>query len=169
MITNEKLAEEFLNPKLKSIIFWILKNNEDTEDCIQQSYASAHAALPQFRGGSTLSTWAHQIAKNKAINMLRARKYKVSIETQDEDGHVNPILIAKDDVAKNVANSELGKKIEAAIAKLSAEHRKVFILAEVEERTFEEVSGITGAPVATCRTRLHYAKKQLQGILLDCR
>ena len=63
--------------------------------------------------------------------------------------------------------NELKEKLNEALQTLSIKHRTVVVLFEIEGLSHQEIAQITGTSEATVRTRLHYAKQQLQAILKD--
>ena len=66
-----------------------------------------------------------------------------------------------------MAHNELKGRIEEAIEKLSADHRAVILLKEVEGHQYNEIAEITGVSIGTIMSRLFYARKKLQSLLKD--
>src|SRR5690242_13935266 len=71
------------SPRMLAVTRRILNSEEDAKDAVQDAFVSAFRGLPNFEGGSLLSTWLHRIAVNAALMKLRTRKRKPerSIET----------------------------------------------------------------------------------------
>ena len=57
------------------------------------------------------------------------------------------------------------ERIHAALDELAPEHREVLVLRYVEDMTYEEIARVVGCEVGTVRSRLHYAKRALRGVL----
>ncbi|MEJ0056187.1 MAG: sigma-70 family RNA polymerase sigma factor [Bacteroidota bacterium] len=75
-MSPENLSKEFeqVRGQLKSFIFRITVNTEDTQDILQDTYIKASAKLSGFKGDSSLKTWIFSIASNLAKDHLRAKK-----------------------------------------------------------------------------------------------
>ena len=63
--------------------------------------------------------------------------------------------------------AEVRQRIEAAIAKLSPEHRTVILLKEMEDLQYHEIAETVGCSIGTVMSRLFYARRKLQTLLKD--
>ncbi len=158
--------------RIYATIYHMTSNHEDANDLAQDSFIKAFQALKSFKGGSSFYTWLYRIAVNKTINFLKQRKNRIHMSLNDMDFNAehNPDLIAliSDKTPRREAGlSELQEKLNAAMLKLSEPHRLVVVLHDVQGQSHEEIAKIMDCNIGTVRSRLFYARQQLQGYLND--
>lgn len=151
----------------------ILKNDDDTEDAVQEAYLCAWRALATFRADARLSTWLVRIAVNEALGRLRRRGGQVVPLTPylDTDGttpeqymQANP----DDQPEHSAMRTQLRQQMEARIDTLPDQFRTVFMLRGVEELNVEEVAAALDIPEATVRSRFFRARGLLrEGLARD--
>jgi len=158
--------------RIYATIYHMTANHEDANDLAQESFIKAYQALKSFRGGSSFYTWIYRIAVNKTINFLKQRKNKYHLSLNDID--FNPendpelvALISTKTPHHDAGLSELQKKLNEALLKLSEPHRMVAVLHDVQGMSHEEIASIMGCNIGTVRSRLFYARQQLQGHLAE--
>ena len=143
-------------------------NQQDALDLCQEAFVRAFEALQRFEGRSRFRTWLMRIASNTCIDHLRQSKlrrvgeFDEQVVTGDER---LPGRRAPSDPTLAPERDETMAAIEAAVAQLSPEHRQVFVLHEIEGLTYDEIAEVAGCPAGTVMSRLHYARKRLQGLL----
>jgi RNA polymerase sigma-70 factor (ECF subfamily) len=147
-------------------------NHEDANDLAQETFIKAYSALKSFKGDSSFYTWVYRIAVNKTINFLKQRKNKVSLSLNDLDFNIenDPELVAfvsDKTPRRDIALTELQEKLNKALQKLSDVHRMVVTLHDVQGLSHEEIATIMDCNVGTVRSRLFYARQQLQAYLSD--
>ena len=130
------------------------------------------SALKSFKGDSSFFTWVYRIAVNKTINFLKQRKNKTHMSLNDLDFNAehDPDLVAlvSDKTPRRDVNLiELQEKLNGAMQKLSEIHRLVVTLHDVQGLSHEDISKIMGCNTGTVRSRLFYARQQLQAYLSD--
>ncbi|HVU09136.1 MAG TPA: sigma-70 family RNA polymerase sigma factor [Verrucomicrobiae bacterium] len=158
--------------RIYATIYHMTSNHEDANDLAQESFIKAFQALKSFKGGSSFYTWLYRIAVNKTINFLKQRKNKLHLSLNDLDFNAehDPDLVAliSDKTPQRDAGlSELQKKLNEALLKLSEPHRLVVVLHDVQGQSHEEIAKIMGCNIGTVRSRLFYARQQLQAWLTD--
>jgi RNA polymerase sigma-70 factor (ECF subfamily) len=158
--------------RIYATIYHMTANHEDAGDLAQESFIKAFAALKTFKGGSSFYTWIYRIAINKTLNFLKQRKNKhhLSLDDLDANAEHDPDLLAliSDKTPQRAAGLvELQEKLNEALLKLSETHRTVVVLHDVQGVSHEEIAGIVGCNVGTVRSRLFYARQQLQGYLAE--
>ena len=158
--------------RLYSTIYHMTSNHEDANDLAQETFIKAHSALKNFKGDSSFYTWVYRIAVNKTINFLKQRKNRRSMSLDDLDFNVenDPDLVAlvsEKTPRRALALAELQEKLNAAMQKLSDVHRLVVTLHDVQDLSHEEIANIMECNVGTVRSRLFYARQQLQSLLSD--
>jgi len=158
--------------RIYATIYHMTSNHEDANDLTQESFIKAFQALKAFRGGSSFYTWLYRIAVNKTINFLKQRKNKhhFSLNDLDFNAEHNPDLVAliSDKTPHRDAGlAELQNKLNEALHKLSEPHRMVVVLHDVQGVSHEEIAEIMECNIGTVRSRLFYARQQLQGHLAE--
>lgn len=158
--------------RIYATIYHMTSNHEDANDLTQETFIKAHKALKNFKGDSSFFTWVYRIAVNKTINFLKSRKNKIHLSLNDLDFNAehDPDFIAfiSDKTPRRDLNlSELHEKLNEAMQKLSDVHRLVVTLHDVQGLSHEEISKIMDCNTGTVRSRLFYARQQLQGYLSD--
>src|SRR5687767_2543085 len=158
--------------RIYATVYHMTSNHEDANDLAQETFIKAYSALKSFKGDSSFYTWIYRIAVNKTINFLKQRKNKVSLSLNDLDFNVenDPELVAfvsDKTPRRDIALSELQEKLNVAMQKLSDVHRMVVTLHDIQGLSHEEIANIMDCNVGTVRSRLFYARQQLQAYLSD--
>jgi RNA polymerase sigma factor RpoE len=158
--------------RVYATVYHMTSNHEDANDLAQEAFIKAFHALKSFKGGSSFYTWVYRIAVNKTINFLKQRKNKhqMSLDDLDFNAEHDPDLVAliSDKTPRREINlSELQEKLNEAMQKLSEPHRLVVTLHDVQGMSHEEIAKIMDCNIGTVRSRLFYARQQLQAHLSD--
>jgi RNA polymerase sigma factor (sigma-70 family) len=158
--------------RIYATIYHMTSNHEDANDLTQETFIKAYKALKNFKGDSSFFTWVYRIAVNKTINFLKSRKNKIYLSLNDLDFNAehDPDLVAfisDRTPRRDLSLSELHEKLNEAMQKLSDVHRLVVTLHDVQGLSHEEISRIMDCNTGTVRSRLFYARQQLQGYLSD--
>ena len=158
--------------RVYATIYHMTANHEDAHDLAQESFIKAYQALKTFKGDSSFFTWVYRIAINKTINFLKQRKNRTHISLNDLDFNAEHdpdlmALISEKTPRRDVRLAELQEKLNAAMQKLSDVHRLVVTLHDVHGLSHEEISKIMDCNTGTVRSRLFYARQQLQAYLSD--
>lgn len=158
--------------RVYATIYHMTSNHEDANDLAQEAFIKAFHALKSFKGGSSFYTWVYRIAVNKTINFLKQRKNKAQISLDDIDFNAEHdpdlvALISEKTPRREVNLLELQEKLNIAMQKLSEPHRLVVTLHDVQGLSHEEIAKIMDCNIGTVRSRLFYARQQLQAYLSD--
>lgn len=158
--------------RIYATVYHMTSNHEDANDLAQESFIKAFQALKSFKGGSSFYTWLYRIAVNKTINFLKQRKNRIHMSLNDLDFNAehDPDLVAfvSDKTPRREAGlSELQEKLNTALMKLSEPHRLVVVLHDVQGLSHEEIAKVMDCNIGTVRSRLFYARQQLQAWLSD--
>jgi RNA polymerase sigma factor RpoE len=158
--------------RIYATVYHMTSNHEDANDLTQETFIKGYRALQGFKGDSSFYTWIYRIAVNKTINFLKQRKNKWQMSLNDVDFQAehDPDLVAliSDRTPRRDLNlAELQEKLNAGLQKLSEHHRMVVTLHDIQGLSHEEIGKIMNCNVGTVRSRLFYARQQLQGYLSD--
>jgi RNA polymerase sigma factor (sigma-70 family) len=158
--------------RIYATVYHMTSNHEDANDLAQEAFIKGFQALKSFKGDSSFYTWVYRIAVNKTINFLKQRKNKTHMSLNDLDFNAenDPDLVAliSDKTPRRDANlTELQEKLNAAMMKLSPVHRLVVTLHDVQGLSHEEIGKMMDCNIGTVRSRLFYARQQMQAYLSD--
>ena len=161
--------------QIYGVTYHMTSHHEDASDLTQEAFVKAWQALKSFKGDSSFFTWLYRIAVNRTLNHLKQRKFRdskhgMSLNDLDVDAEHHPdiVSLASDKTPRRaLALEELKEKLNAAIQRLSENHRIVVTLHDIQGLPHDEIAKVLGCNTATVRTRLFYARQQLQGILSD--
>jgi len=149
--------------KVYSLALKMIRNPEDAEDVLQDTFLRAYRGIKSFRGHSTFSTWIYRITANSALMRLRRKQLPiVSIEDAEErDAPVNIADWAPGPV-EQLLSRETQQVMGQAIEELPPEFRQVFVLRDIEELSNAEVAEILELSVAAVKSRLHRARLKVR-------
>ncbi len=158
--------------RVYSVIYNLTSNREDAADLTQDTFIKAFTSISRFRGKSSFFTWLYRIAVNTTLSHLKKNRMRrfFSFENINEEASSSEILellSTKTGAEKPALMNELQEKLNDALQTLSFKHRTVVILFEIEGLSHAEIAKIMNISEGTVRSRLHYAKQQLQSILQD--
>ncbi len=158
--------------RIYATIYHMTANHEDAHDLAQEAFIKGFRALKSFKGDSSFFTWVYRIAVNKTINFLKQRKNRVQMSLNDLDFNAEHdpdlvSLISHKTPRRDASLTELQEKLNAAMLKLSETHRLVVTLHDVQGLSHEEISKIMDCNTGTVRSRLFYARQQLQAHLSE--
>jgi RNA polymerase sigma-70 factor (ECF subfamily) len=153
--------------KVYSLGMKMLRNPEDAEDVLQDTFLRAYRGLKSFQGNSTFSTWIYRITANSALMRLR-KKQLPTVSIEDADEREAPINIADwaPGPVEQLLNRETREAMEDAIGALPAEFRQVFVLRDVEGMSNAEVAEVLDLSVAAVKSRLHRARLKVRNRLV---
>ncbi len=142
-----------------SLVFKMVKPEEDAEEVAQDSFLKAFKAIKQFKGDSKFSTWLYQIAYFTAINHLR--KNKMLTSPLDMRSFCND-----DKTAIETLNNEDQKKyIQEALNFLKPIERNLITLFYLDEFSNKEIEKITGLTQSNIKVTLMRTRKKMFGIM----
>jgi len=168
---GDSAAFEMLCKQSANTVFHLarrmMRNNEDAEDVVQESFQQAFVHLKSFNGDSRFSTWLSRIAINAALMKLR-KKHRLwhvsldeSVETEEpssridvEDHGLNPEQL--------YAQQERQRILSEAMNELTPGMRKAIELHEIDERSTEETAQIMGISVSAVKARVFHGRRKLR-------
>jgi RNA polymerase sigma-70 factor (ECF subfamily) len=144
---------------------WLMRNQEDAEDMVQESYLRAFRFFASFHEGTSCRAWLLQIVRNTCYTALGARKRRekeVPIEEENDEvedpSPLPPVSLAKKATVEAVRE---------AIAALPVDFREAVVLRELEGLSYKEISEVSGVPLGTVMSRLARGRHQLYLMLLE--
>ncbi|HEX8211255.1 MAG TPA: sigma-70 family RNA polymerase sigma factor [Longimicrobium sp.] len=170
-----ELVERY-QTRLLNFVYRTTGDRERAEDLVQETFIRVYRHLHRFDQSKKFSTWVYTIASNLAKNELRNRSRNPLVLFQtikkNWDADSRPLewednTYRPDDLFRK---RHLKSMVENTVDQLPEHHRTVFILREMEGKTYEEIADITGANLGTVKSRLNRARNnfaQLIAPLLD--
>jgi RNA polymerase sigma-70 factor, ECF subfamily len=153
----EVLVRRYQKPVI-CMINNLINDRHICEDIAQDVFFTAYKKLATFdHARSSFSTWLFTIARNKSINILRKKKIFPTNKLPEKPDLHNP--------ADRMEHKEFYDKLEKTFQRLPAKQKTAFVLAELENLSYEEIAQIEGAKIGTIKSRINRAKKKLRYIL----
>lgn len=158
-----ELAERY-HGRLINFVYRTTGDRERAEDLVQETFIRVYRHLHRFDQSRKFSTWIYTIASNLAKNELRNRSRNPLILFQvikkNSDADDRPLewednTYRPDDLFRK---RHLRQMVEAAVEQLPEHHRTVFVLRELEGKTYEEIAEITDSNLGTVKSRLNRAR-----------
>lgn len=150
--------------RLFSVAMRILRDAQDAEDCVQETFLKVFQSISSFREQASLSTWLYRIATNRALSKLRKERRNpvVAVESylpQFVDGeHATVVRDWSRLPEAALLRRELTDHLERFVAELPEHYRIPYILKDLEKLSEAEVSETLGLPVSTIKNRVHRAR-----------
>jgi RNA polymerase sigma-70 factor (ECF subfamily) len=174
--TGDYQAFESLVTRYESKVYRLairmLRNPQDAEDALQETFLQVHRGLPGFEGRSAFSTWLFRLATNVCLMKIRHRETEPSklLPLEDylprhENGEVPQMVDWTIRPEEALLSKESREKMMEALEKIPPEYRAVFILRDMEGFSNGETGESLGISVAAVKSRLHRARLALRGLL----
>lgn len=141
---------------------------EDAADVTQEVFFKVWRGLPRFQGDSSFATWLYRLTDNATIDLLRReskRRGDVPLDGLPFDGGLTT------DPAPSPQEALEGRELQRAVARgleqLSAEHRQVLVLRELNGLSYDQIAEVLGLSVGTVKSRIARARLALAKILRE--
>src|ERR1700722_13721674 len=167
---NRARFESLLLPLMNdayNLARWLMRNQEDAEDMVQESYLRAFRFFASYRDGANCRSWFLRIVRNTCYTALGTREIKdrqvvLDSEVEEiEDSSPLPSVI--------LSKKATVEAVREAIAALPVDFREAVVLRELEGLSYKEISEVSGVPIGTVMSRLARARHQLYLLLSDRR
>ena len=153
------------SPRLLDFIRRRIPDASDAEDILQDVFFQFIEATRLTRPIENAGAWLFTVARNKITDMFRKKKpeslEKQLLRSQEEEGemlNLADILPAPNDSPENkMLRAAVMEELEDALAELPSEQREVFVLHEIDGKSFKEIAETTGASINTLLSRKRYA------------
>jgi RNA polymerase sigma-70 factor, ECF subfamily len=145
--------------KIFTMVYSMVRDEHDAWDLAQEGFLKAWHSIHLFEGRSSFYTWLYSITVNLAISSLRRKGRREEVELNDA------IPSSLPGPGVNYQRTEIREQVNAALAKLSPEHRAVVVLKELEDLQYHEIAEVLNLSMGTVMSRLFYGRKKLQSML----
>ncbi len=163
--------------KVYSLALGFVRDPDEAHDISQEAFLKVFRHLDSFQGTASFYTWVYRITVNLCID-LRRKAGRSSANNAEFDERIEHGEVGSPadqlstqrlgfDPVRALHNSELRKRILAALDHLSDPHRTVLMLREVDGLSYKEIADIMETPEGTVMSRLFHARRQMQELLRE--
>lgn len=160
-----KVAFGEMVPLYKKRLYWhirnIVKDHEDTDDVLQNTFIKIYKNVHSFKGDSLLYSWMYRIATNEAITFLNKKAKHLQLNSEELQSHIIDNL--ESDVY--FEGDEIQLKLQKAIASLPEKQQQVFNMKYFEELKYREISNVLGTSEGALKASYHIAVKKIKQYL----
>jgi len=139
---------------------WLLKNDADAQDVVQDAFLRALRFSGGFRGGDARA-WLLAIVRNAAYTFI-ARKRPAGLDPDFDEG-LRPEFSAPPDI-EAIRRAD-ARALHAALDQLPDEFREMIVLRDLEELSYKEIAAVADLPIGTVMSRLARARARLRAAL----
>lgn len=137
----------------------ILGDMEDARDAAQESLLKLSVRLRQFRGDCQFSTWLHRLVVNTCRDLAERQRLRRS-ESLDDAGDLG--VDTDDDPSRVALLVDLRRELASALGRLTVEQRRVVLLRDALDLSYEEIGKIVRIPVGTAKSYVHRGRENLR-------
>jgi RNA polymerase sigma-70 factor (ECF subfamily) len=150
----------------------LARNPDDANDLLQETVLRAYRFFHQFESGTNCRAWMLTILFNNFRNGYRKSSREQPASTADEfDRKVDVESLRADPTGSNpealASGQRMEGEVENALAGLPGEFREAILLVDVEELSYQEVSGVLDIPIGTVKSRVSRGRAMLREVLAD--
>jgi RNA polymerase sigma-70 factor (ECF subfamily) len=162
---------ELYQRRVFALVFRMLNRRAEAEEVTQDTFVQVFRSIDRFRGDAKLSTWLFRVAVNLCKNRMKRNARRPSAGHNDLDSiadhtelsHAEGVSVGSiarpDELAEG---KQLEQIVKVAINQLEPEFRRLVILRDVEDLSYEEIAAVTGLPRGTVKSRIHRGRAQLR-------
>ncbi len=164
--------------KLYSVAFNLLGDAYEAEEIVQEAFIRVWRNYHNFRNNATFAGWIFTIIQNLCKDIWRVRRRKqhyeaifynpLSVQEQPDRNSrkaVDEIINAWSEPGAKAETAELRAFITSCLDQLPANQKEVVVLRDLEGHTYKNIASLTGVPIGTVRSRLHYGRQRLKEII----
>jgi RNA polymerase sigma-70 factor (ECF subfamily) len=151
--------------RLLHFINRMIGDPDRAEDLVQEAFVRVHRHLPRFDQSRQFSTWLYTIGANLAKNELRNRKRSPVVlanlaeNPRDDDWVPMQLEDSRNSPDTLYHRRYLADAVSSSVSRLTERHREVFVMRELEGRSYEEIAQLTGTNLGTVKSRLNRARQ----------
>lgn len=174
IVAERRLFESEARPHLDTLYSTALRltrSQVDAEDLVQDTLVRAYRFYERFEAGTNFKAWLLRIQMNTFVNRYRRATRERQVFDGPMAGPVGEGVMSRatmrglTDPVGDAQRRIIAQEINRAFEQLSEDARAMVLLADVEELSYKEIAEVMGCPIGTVMSRLHRARKQLQGTL----
>ena len=150
--------------KVFNYVNYLMNNQEDAEEIVQDTFVKAYRSLSQFRGDASFSTWLIRIAHRNCLTHFRKKvPQKVSIDNVTPSDSKQVVDLPSNQLDLDDRRQVLGR----ALSQLKPDERSVITLFYYQELSLQEICDVTALTLSNVKILLHRSRKKLLDILKE--
>jgi RNA polymerase sigma-70 factor (ECF subfamily) len=154
-----KTIYDCYGPRIYNFLYRLLGSSHEAEDATQQTFLIALRRLGTLRDPDLLESWIYRIARNEVYQKYRRKR----VDSLDKDSSKSFAERTEDrrldgQPERALLNEELGEALQSALNNLPLKLREVFILAVVDEMSYQDISEIVGRSLLSVKTDIYRAR-----------
>lgn len=158
-VAFRRLFERFRNDVAR-LTYRMVGPRAEVDDLVQEVFVQVHRSLRDFRGDARFSTWLHRVTVNVVLMHRRFERSRPVLTEELPTGTIEDNAVVQPD--EDAERRACVQAFFAILQTLPEKKRVVFILHDLEGLPPLEIASIVEAPVMTVRTRLFYARRELE-------
>jgi len=163
-LDNFRRLVEYTSPIAFRLAFRILGDADDAKDVVQDTMVIIWQKLEKIRSVQGYNTWVYKIVVNKCYDQLRKRKKNPEFIADEKTWSLisNSIFVSP---SGELENFETAKIINLLTKRLSPKQKTVFVLADIEQMSSDEIAEITKMSKSGIKANLYHARKTISELL----
>ena len=161
--TKEKAFRSLLSNYQERLYYHVrryVRNHEDANDILQNTFIKTWNAIGQFQGNSAIYTWLYKIASNEAITFINKQK-KINTSAIEQS------VVLHQGATDGLDAGVMAQRLQQAIDILPDKQKQVFIMRYYDELSYEEIAAIVDTSVGALKASYHHAVKKIEDFLLS--
>jgi RNA polymerase sigma-70 factor (ECF subfamily) len=140
---------------------WLVHNQNDAEDLVQETYLKACRSFASFLPGTNFRAWMFKILKNTFLSSCSKFDRRMTVAMgSEEDG---PELAVESKTPETILIDRSNRQlVQSAIDELPAHYKEALLLCEVEEMSYQEIAEVLSIPIGTVMSRLARARRAVR-------
>lgn len=163
-ISRNEAFKELLK-LFKERLYWhirnIVKDHDDTDDVLQNTFIKIFKNIDGFKGDSRLYSWMYRIATNESLSFLSQKAKKLQITSEE----LQQNLINNLEADTYFDGDAIKLKLQKAIATLPEKQQLVFNMKYFQELKYREMAEILDTSEGALKASYHIAAKKIENIL----
>jgi RNA polymerase sigma-70 factor (ECF subfamily) len=147
--------------RLYNFACWLTQDRQEAEDLVQETYVKALKGFSSFQAGTNFRAWIYKILRNTFLTSRTGLKAAATVPIDTEEG--DEVLPAVKETPESILLQRSDSQtVQQALEQIPVAYREVLLLCEVEEMSYQEISGTLGIPMGTVMSRLSRARRALR-------
>jgi RNA polymerase sigma factor (sigma-70 family) len=141
---------------------WLVRDSNDAEDLVQETYLKALRSFASFQSGTNFRAWMFRILKNTFLSSRSTLEWRMTVAMDSEEDGPAVDTQTPETILMNRSNSQ---RMQRAIDDLPVHYRETLLLCEGAEMSYQEIGEILSIPIGTVMSRLARARKAVRAAL----
>jgi RNA polymerase sigma-70 factor (ECF subfamily) len=137
---------------------WLVRNDHDAEDLVQETYLKACRNFHSFRPGTNFRAWMYRILRNTFLTQLSRRRASPIVYFDAEEQGLG-LAIESETPESLLATHRDAQRMQRAIARLPVAYRQTLLLCQLEEMSYKQIAVTLAIPIGTVMSRLARARR----------